>query len=89
VLETREAQRAGAPASTELSPREAEVARLYVSGLRVDEIAERLNRSKKTISTQKNRAMEKLGISRDADLFKYAAAHGWLTSSQTPPRDAG
>jgi two-component system capsular synthesis response regulator RcsB len=65
------------------------VARLYVSGLRVDEIAERLNRSKKTISTQKNRAMEKLGISRDADLFKYAAAHGWLTSSQTPPRDAG
>ncbi|WP_420705036.1 LuxR C-terminal-related transcriptional regulator, partial [Serratia liquefaciens] len=50
MLETREAQRAGAPASTELSPREAEVARLYVSGLRVDEIAERLNRSKKTIS---------------------------------------
>jgi len=80
---------AGAPASTELSPREAEVVRLYVSGLRVDEIAERLNRSKKTISTQKNRAMEKLGILRDADLFKYAAEHGWLTSSQTPPRDAG
>ncbi len=89
VLEAREAQRAGAPASTELSPREAEVVRLYVSGLRVDEIAERLNRSKKTISTQKNRAMEKLGILRDADLFKYAAEHGWLTSSQTPPRDAG
>lgn len=63
--------------------------RLYVSGLRVDEIAERLNHSKKTISTQKNQAMEKLGISRDADLFKYATEHGWLTLSQTPPRDAG
>lgn len=88
VLKEREAQRAAAPASAELSPRESEVVRLYVSGLRVDEIAERLNRSKKTISTQKSRAMEKLGLSRDADLFKYAAENGWLTSSQTPPREA-
>jgi two-component system capsular synthesis response regulator RcsB len=32
--------------------------------------------------------MEKLGISRDADLFTYAKEHGWLSSSQTPPRDA-
>lgn len=35
------------------------------------EIAEKLHRSKKTISAQKLAAMRKLGISRDADLIRY------------------
>jgi two-component system capsular synthesis response regulator RcsB len=61
-----------------LSKRESEVLRLYVGGATVKEIALSLNRSVKTISTQKMCAMQKLGVSRDADLFKYAQMNGLL-----------
>jgi two-component system, NarL family, captular synthesis response regulator RcsB len=54
-----------------LTMRELEVARLFISGLTVTEIADRLHRSKQTVSTQKMSAMRKLGIRRDADLIKY------------------
>ena len=64
-----------------LSKRELEVVRLYASGLTVNEIAERVNRSKKTISTHKARAMQKLGIERDVDLLRYAMEHGMVASS--------
>ena len=57
---------------TELSKREVEVIRLYVSGMSIGEIAKKLNRSKQTISSQKVTAMRKLGIVRDAELFRYA-----------------
>jgi two-component system, NarL family, captular synthesis response regulator RcsB len=57
---------------TELSKREVEVIRLYVSGMSIGEIAKKLNRSKQTISSQKVTAMRKLGIARDAELFRYA-----------------
>ena len=66
-----------------LSPKESEVVRLYAAGLRIDEIAAKLNRSKKTISTQKVKAMHKLGIERDIDLMKYALECGWVTSSRS------
>ena len=46
--------------------------RLYVSGMSIGEIAKKLNRSKQTISSQKVTAMRKLGIMRDAELFRYA-----------------
>ena len=59
-----------------LSPREMEVVRLYVSGMSINEIAERLHRTKQTISSQKTRAMRKLGIDRDADLFRFAYETG-------------
>jgi two-component system capsular synthesis response regulator RcsB len=64
-----------------LSNREMEVVRFFVSGLRVCEIAERLHRSKKTISAQKTAAMHKLGISRDADLVRYGMEKGFVPSS--------
>ena len=70
--------------SEALSKRELEVLRLYASGLTVNEIAERLNRSKKTISTQKGRAMQKLGIERDVDLLRYAIEHGIVAGSSQP-----
>lgn len=54
-----------------LTTRELEVVRLFVSGLTVSEIADQLHRSKQTISTQKMSAMRKLGIHRDADLIMY------------------
>ncbi|AKJ67013.1 LuxR family transcriptional regulator [Pandoraea thiooxydans] len=59
-----------------LSAREVEVVRLFVSGMTITEIAARLNRSIKTVSSQKNNAMRKLGIGRDVDLYKYATRSG-------------
>ena len=58
--------------SSRLSPRELEVIKLFVGGTNINGIAEKLERSKQTISTQKVSAMRKLGIETDADLFKYA-----------------
>ncbi|MGH8053209.1 MAG: response regulator [Stenotrophomonas sp.] len=52
-----------------LSPREFEVIRLFISGKSVSEIARRLNRSSKTVSTQKINAMRKLGTQSDQDLI--------------------
>ena len=56
---------------TRLSPKEHEILRLFVSGLSVNEIARGLNRSAKTISTQKVSAMRKLEVSSDQDLLAY------------------
>lgn len=60
----------------ELSRREVEVIRLFVSGMSISEIAEYLDRAKQTVSTQKISAMRKLGVSRDADLYQYAFESG-------------
>jgi len=68
-----------------LSKRELEVVRMFVSGLTVTEIAERLHRSKKTISTQKGSAMAKLGILRDMDLVRYGMETGLMSTSAAPP----
>lgn len=62
--------------SLRLSQRESEVISLYVGGESISAIAEKLARSKQTISTQKVSAMRKLGIDSDADLFKYAIELG-------------
>lgn len=64
--------RGTARAIAALSPREHEVLVLFVSGLSINEIATRLDRRKQTISTQKTTGMAKLGIEKDADLFKFA-----------------
>jgi two-component system capsular synthesis response regulator RcsB len=61
-----------------LSKRESEVIRLYVSGMRINNIAVQLHRSKQTVSSQKSSAMKKLGIASDADLFKYALEVGFV-----------
>jgi two-component system capsular synthesis response regulator RcsB len=55
---------------------------LYVGGATINEIAEKLDRRKQTVSTQKVSGMAKLGIEKDADLFKHAAELGLL-----PPPD--
>jgi two-component system capsular synthesis response regulator RcsB len=64
-----------------LSKRELEVVRLFVSGMTITEIAAQLCRSIKTISTQKNTAMRKLGIDRDSELFQYAQSNGLMNLS--------
>jgi two-component system, NarL family, captular synthesis response regulator RcsB len=66
-----------------LSKREAEVIRLFVSGLKINDIAVQLHRSKQTVSSQKNSAMKKLGVTSDADLFKYALEVGLVVSAAT------
>lgn len=55
----------------QLSPREAEVLRLYGTGLSISEIALHLNRSKQTISNQKSSAMRKLGLDNNAGLYQF------------------
>jgi two-component system, NarL family, captular synthesis response regulator RcsB len=70
-----------------LSRRELEVVRLFVSGLTIKEISEQLNRSIKTISTQKNTAMRKLGLERDSEIFQYAQSNGLLNLSSSSMGD--
>lgn len=62
-----------------LSRREAEVVRLYASGLTITQIAERVHRSVKTVSQQKNNAMRKLGLTSNSQLYEYARVWGLLT----------
>jgi two-component system invasion response regulator UvrY len=55
-----------------LSNREYEVLHLLASGLTVSEIATKLDVSVKTISTYRTRLMEKLNVSNNAALIRYA-----------------
>jgi two-component system, NarL family, captular synthesis response regulator RcsB len=64
------------PRAGALSAREWEVFQLYAQGNAVHEIAARLQRSGKTISTQKRSAMRKLGLVTEADLIAYARQIG-------------
>lgn len=76
-------ERIGEPADAlvKLSQREREVLAMYVAGATIGDIAARLQRSKQTVSTQKMRAMAKLGVSKDAELFRYAAELGGTTQA--------
>lgn len=81
ILRTMEPSRRDARSAAQLTSRELEVVRLFVSGLTVNEIAERLSRSKKTISTQKTTAMRKLNIERDVDLVHYGIETGLIPTA--------
>lgn len=63
------------PPHTQLSNREYEVFRALVDGKSVTDIAGSLNLSVKTISTHKSRILEKMGLSNQADLVRYALRH--------------
>ncbi|HCF3475864.1 response regulator transcription factor [Pseudomonas aeruginosa] len=54
----------------QLTGREQEVIRCYLAGMSVSAIAEKFNRSIKTISTQKASAFRKLGVTSNNELFK-------------------
>ncbi|MBC3215091.1 response regulator transcription factor [Serratia fonticola] len=54
-----------------LSPREFEVLRYFVKGDSIAHIAERLNRSAKTVSLQKNSAMRKLNVESNQELIRF------------------
>ncbi|MCF8167312.1 MAG: response regulator transcription factor [Rhodoferax sp.] len=55
-----------------LSDRELQVFNLLVSGMTVNEIAERLSISNKTVSTHKAKMLEKMQMSSVAELARYA-----------------
>lgn len=57
-----------------LSPKESEVLRMFAEGMLVTEIARKLNRSIKTISSQKKSAMMKLGVDNDIALLNYLSS---------------
>lgn len=59
-----------------LSDREFEVFRQLVSGAGVTDIATRLNLSVKTVSTHKSNLMQKLGLTNQSELVRYALKHG-------------
>ncbi|WGS46075.1 response regulator transcription factor [Burkholderia sp. JSH-S8] len=67
-------------ASSALTKREAEVLRLYIAGKTINEIADQLHRTKQTISAQKMNGMRKLGVDRDALLFRYAHEIGLVAA---------
>ena len=50
--------------------------RLLVAGEAVSDIAARLNLSVKTVSTHKANLMQKLGLSNQTELVRYALKHG-------------
>ena len=58
-----------------LSPRELEVLRLVASGKTIKEIAAGLLLSEKTIATYRARLSEKLGLSGNVELTRYAMQH--------------
>lgn len=68
-----------------LSPKENEVLRCFLDGLRITQIASKFSRSIKTISGQKQAAFRKLGIRNDAELFKVQRRLDWQTTRQAPP----
>lgn len=80
----------GPAVSAELTKRETEVLRLIAEGRSQKEIAEQLQRSRQTISTQKHSAMRKLGLKRTSDIFEYAVREGLVSASQAShPRRGG
>lgn len=61
---------------TLLSDREFEIFRLLVAGKSVNEIAEQLFISNKTVSTHKASLMAKMNLHTVADMVRYAMQHG-------------
>lgn len=59
-----------------LSEREYQILQLIVSGKALGDIADQLHLSPKTVSTHKMRTMQKLGVSNNPDLVRYAIRHG-------------
>lgn len=59
-----------------LTSRELDILRMLARGLRITDVASELSLSSRTVSSHKTRMMQKLDIANDADLIRYADAHG-------------
>lgn len=74
--EARAIPRRGRPVSVGLTRREREVLQLLAEGRNNREVAERLERSVKTIETHRARLMRKVGAGSLAELVRYAVREG-------------
>jgi DNA-binding NarL/FixJ family response regulator len=75
-LLARETMRgADAPPHTLLSSREFQIFGMIVQGKTVTEIAAELSLSVKTVSTHKMRVLEKMNLTNQAELVRYALTH--------------
>jgi len=63
---------AAGPLHAALSDREFQVLKLIADGKSVSDIAERLNLSVKTVSTHKSNILQKMNMSTQAELIRYA-----------------
>jgi len=72
------------PPHTALSDREYQVFEMLVAGKSVTDIAERLNLSVKTVSTHKARIMQKMNMTNQAELIRYAIGHRLVDSPDSP-----
>lgn len=66
----------------QLSDREFQVLRLIAAGQSVTEIGITLNLSPKTVSTHKTRILEKMHMTNQAELIRYAVEHRLVESAQ-------
>ncbi|HFQ91453.1 MAG TPA: response regulator transcription factor [Chromatiales bacterium] len=66
------------PPHERLSDREFQIFCMLVSGQRNAEIGRELNLSEKTVSTHRNRILEKMNMNNFAELVYYAVEHGFV-----------
>ncbi|MBC8732542.1 response regulator transcription factor [Paraburkholderia sp. UCT2] len=71
-------QRGDVPPHEVLSDREFQVLQMLAAGRSINEIAQACALSAKTISTHKMRLMQKLGLSNNAEVIRYAIRHGMI-----------
>jgi len=69
----------GQPPHHKLSARELEVLVLIAGGTSLKEIAARLDINAKTVSSYRARILEKLGMTTNAELVRYAIQHDLIT----------
>lgn len=69
------AQPAALPPHRVLSPREFDVLRGLVDGCTLEQIAERLHLSTKTVSNLQSQIRQRLGVATAVDLLRYAQEH--------------
>ena len=62
-----------------LSDREFQVLQMLAAGTSINDIADALSLSAKTISTHKMRLMQKLGLNNNSEVIRYAVRHGLIT----------
>ena len=63
------------PPHASLSDREFQIFRMIADGLSVSDIAARLNLSVKTVSTHKANILQKMNMTTQAELIRYAVTH--------------
>jgi DNA-binding NarL/FixJ family response regulator len=59
-----------------LTAREHHIMLMMLEGTSLTEIGEKIFISVKTVSTHRSRILEKLGVSNNAELIRYAVRHG-------------